>query len=258
MFTYSFLKKYWQSVTLMMATSIAKYNKNTFLGSFWSLLQPFVHLAVISFFFSFLLRQPPNKIVENLVGGLPFWTYISSSLFEISNSLVSRSTILKKIVISKTYFPVADSLIHVYNLVYTFVAMYLVLILLYPEKFSILVIFVPFLTIPLIISITSVGIAAAFLTPYIRDIPSLINVLLGVIYWTIPIIYPYTLIPESKRIFFDFHPLYILIRPMQTLVITGNLPDIMMIFKSYIVCLLSVVVSFFIYKKLTRNVIYYL
>jgi lipopolysaccharide transport system permease protein len=258
MLRYICSKSYWQAILLLVQTSIARANKNTFLGWVWALIQPFVHIAVISYVFSFLLRQEPKMMVTNLVGGLPIWTFIMNGMTSAANSLVSRSEILKRIVIAKTFFPVSEVLSQLYTLAYSFLAMYGLLILLYPELFSWQIIFLPVVLLPLILSVIAGGIVVAYLTPYVRDVPNCIAVLLGVVYWTVPIIYPYSIVPQSKQIFFEMNPVFILIRPGQYLIVNGNIPDLMLIIKSWITCFLVVMVSFFIYKKLSRNVIYYL
>ncbi|KJV97871.1 O-antigen export system permease RfbA domain protein [Rickettsia amblyommatis str. Darkwater] len=102
------------------------------------------------------------------------------------------------------------------------------------------------------------SITVAFLTPYIRDIPQMLSVILGVIYWSIPIVYPYSLIPESKKIYFEFNPFFLVIRPVQALVIDGTLPDMMLIVKSIIVAFITVCISYLIYRQFSKRVIYYL
>jgi len=253
-----FSLNYWHAILLLVKISIDRKNGNSFLGSIWGLLQPFIHITVISYFMSFILRYDPKIILTNMVGALPFWTFILQSMVQASNSLTAKAETLKRVLLPKTYFPISDILGNVYTLAYSFFAMYIALIITFPDLLSWKIIFIPILSIPLIISVIAGGIVAAFLTPYIRDIPQFINVVLGVLYWTIPIIYPYSLVPESKRIFFEFHPIFIVIKPMQDLVITGNLPDIILIINSWIVCIIITVLSFFIYRKLTKNVIYYL
>ncbi|WP_253308283.1 MULTISPECIES: ABC transporter permease [unclassified Rickettsia] len=258
MIKYFFSKKYWRSVILLVKTSISRQNKDSFLGSLWSLIQPFVHIMVISYFFAFLLKQPREFMIMNLVGGIPLWTFIVSSLTISSNSLVTRDQIVKKVGISKTFFPVADSLAQVYNLICSFSAMYFAFILLFPEKFSWQIIFMPILILPLIVCVVSGSIAVAFLTPYIRDIPQILNVILSVVYWTIPIIYPYSMIPESKKIFFELNPFFLVIRPAQSLVSEGRLPDLILVIKSIIVAFITVCISYLIYKRFSKKVIYYL
>jgi lipopolysaccharide transport system permease protein len=258
MFDRIFSKTYWNSILLLVQISIKNRNSNTILGSLWGLIQPFLHIAVISFFMSFLLRFESKIILKNLVGALPFWTFIIVGMSNASKSLKMNSAILKRVLLPKTYFPISETLSNCYTLAYSFLAMYICLVLIFPEFFTWKIIFIPLLALPLIISVTSGGIVAAYATPYLSDIPQLLEVLLGVVYWTIPIIYPYSMVPESKKIFFEMHPIYIVLKPMQDLVITGDLPSIVTIAKSWLVCLIVAFISYFIYKKLARNVIYYL
>lgn len=258
MIKYFLSKKYWEAVILLVKASIIRQNKDSFLGSLWSLIQPFINILVISYFFGFLLHQPREFLIMNLVGGMPLWTFILSSLTISSNSLVTRDQVIKKVRISKTFFPVADTLAQLYNLFCSFLAMYCAFILLFPEKFTWQIIFMPILILPLIICTISGSIAMAFLTPYIRDIPQILNVVLGVIYWSIPIIYPYSLIPEAQRDFFELNPFFIIIRPAQSLVINGTLPDLVSIGKSVLVAFITVCISYLVYKRFSKRVIYYL
>ncbi len=258
MIKYFFSKKYWLSVILLTQSSISHQNKDSFLGSLWGLVQPFLYIMVISYFFGFLLKIPRESIIINLVGGLPLWTFIVSSLNISSNSLINRSIIIKKVIVSKTIFPVSDSLVQVYTMIYSFVAMYMAFIVLYPEKLSIYILFIPILVLPLIISVISSSVAFAFLTPYIRDIPQILNLILNIVYWSIPIVYPYSMVPESKKIFFEINPIFLVIRPVQFLVIEGVLPDVFIIVKSFIVAVVVTLFSYLSYKSFSKNVIYYI
>lgn len=257
MISYFFSKKYWLSIMLLTQAAIARQNKDSFLGSLWGLIQPFTQVIIISYFFGFLLKLPKDQLIMNLVGALPFWLFIVNNLNIATNSIIARSGIIKKVVIPRTIFPVSDSIVQVYILLYSFIAMYIAFIILYPERFSIWIIYLPILVLPLIICVVSASIAFAFLTPYIRDIPQLLNLILNIVYWTVPIVYPYSIVPESKRIFFEINPVFIVIRPMQHLVIEGNMPDVLMIIKSVIVAIITAFVSYLGYRCFSKNVIYY-
>ncbi len=257
MIKYLCSKRYWLAVILLTQAAISKQNKDTVLGSLWGLIQHFVQIMIISYFFGFVLKLPQQQLIVNLVGALPFWIFLVNSLTISSNSIISRASIIKKVVISRTIFPISDSLVQVYTLTYSFIAMYGALIYLYPEKFSISIIFLPFLMLPLVMFTVTLSIIFAFLTPYIRDIPQLLNLLLSMIYWTIPIVYPYSLVPESKKIFFEFNPIFILLRPIQYLIIEGVVPDAFIIIQSFIVASIACWVSYLGHRYFAKNVIYY-
>lgn len=251
-------KNYWNIIVFLTRISIKLQKRNTFLGSFWMLIQPFLNIITISYFFGFLLKQNTKVMALNLVGGMPMWGFINSCTSINSNSILSRVNIMKSTIITKTYFPIADCLGCVYNFFITFTAMYVGVCISYPEYFDYKIILAPILVLPLIVSMMSFGIMLAFITPYIRDISRAIEVILSIIYWTIPIMYPYSLIPESKRIFFEWHPIYLLIRPLQSLIITKQVPNVEIILKAWCVAMLVSVFSLFMYRKYAKRAIYYL
>lgn len=256
-FKYILSKEYWHAALLLTKVSVLRQNKHSFLGSIWSLIQPFLHILIITYFFGFLLGQSRLIMINNLVGSLPFWTFFCSTLTITSCSLIDREMILKKVIISKTIFSVADTLTQIYILFYSFIAMYSAFIMLYPSEFHWQIIFLPITLAPLLICSFSSAIAVSFLTPYLRDIPQMLNVILSALYWTIPIIYPYSMVPESKRVFFELNPIFLIIRPIQSLIIDGYV-DFRLLFKAVIVSIIILLVSYLIYKLCSRRVVYYL
>jgi lipopolysaccharide transport system permease protein len=251
-------KKYWHAIILLTQNALIRQHRNTILGNLWNLIQPFTHIIIISFFFGFLLRQSPEVIAGNLVSSLPFWSFLSASLINASGSLLCREGILKKVIISRSLFPITDVLLQAYILLYSFAAMYFAYCLVFPYKFTWLFLLIPIVAIPLIVTVLSLSVAVSFLTPYIRDVPQMISLVLNVAYWTVPIIYPYSMVPESKRIFFELNPLFCLIRPMQLVINEHELPSLVILAKATLVSIISISVSYFIHKKLSRNVVFYL
>ncbi|MDX1917119.1 MAG: ABC transporter permease [Rickettsiaceae bacterium] len=243
---------------ILTETSIFRQHKNSFLGSSWSVLQPFIHIMIISYVFSFLFKQPAEVLVRNLIAGIPLWTFIMNSLLSGSKSLIDRSEILKKISIRKTLLPISDILVHFYTFLWAFISMYLALIIIYPAYLSFTIIYAPIVIIPTIISIICVGAALAYITPYIMDVPHIITVLLNAVYWTLPILYPYDLIPEEKKWLFEINPLFHLIRPLQYLVLNCTFPPLIIMIKACLIMLISMIISYYVINALSRNVVYYL
>ncbi len=249
---------YWKSLSILVEASIFRQHKNSFLGAAWGLVQPFVHIVIISYVFSFLLKQPAEMMVKNLVASLPMWSFITSSVSASTKSLIERSLILKKVYIAKTLLPVTDVLVHLYTFVYSFIAMYVAFIIFYPENFSFSVFLAPFAAVPLILSVIVVGIILAYLTPYIMDIPQMITVILNAVYWALPIVYPYNMVPANKKWLFEINPIFHLMRPMQVLIIDGEFPSYIIMLKACAVTVALSLLMIYTVKKISRNVVYYL
>lgn len=253
-----FSKIYLESISILVEASIYKQHKNSFLGSTWGLVQPFVYITIISYIFSFLLKQPNDIMVMNLVASLPVWSFINGSLTASTKSLIDRSEILKKVYIPKTLLPITDVLVYCYSLLYGFAAMYAAFCIIYPGNFSFSIFYAPIVAAPMIITVILMGICLAYLTPYIMDIPQMLIVVLNAIYWGLPIVYPYSMVPDEKKWIFEINPLFHMIRPMQVLVSEKSFPDLIIMCKSCFVMLLLFFITYFIVKKVSKNVVYYL
>ena len=249
---------YWKSLSILVEASIFRQHRNSFLGAAWGLVQPFVYIVIISYVFSFLLRQPAEVMVKNLVASLPLWTFITNSIYASTRSLIERSLILKKVYIPKTLLPITDVIVHCYTLSYSFIAMYIAYIMFYPANFSFTILLAPFAVAPLVISVIVVGIILAYLTPYIMDIPQMITVILNTLYWGLPIVYPFSMVPADKKWLFEINPVFHLIRPMQILVSDNKWPDNIIMLKAILVTIAATVLMIYIVKKVSRNVVYYL
>ena len=243
---------------VLTKSSLVRMNKHSILGSVWALLQPFVHMCVISYIFSVLLKQPAELMIKNLAASLPLWNFFNLSCNNGGMALLLRENVIKKSSLSTLMYVIADLLVGLILLGYGMIAMYSFVAIMYPSSISFSWILAPLLSLPFIISVLSVAIILSYIVPYIRDIPQLMMMVISTLYWTVPIVYPYTMIPESKQWIFDINPLFLLINPVQILIVEGRVPDLMNITKSVFVMVICISISMFAYRKLSRRVVYYL
>lgn len=252
------LMHYYHSIIVLTKASLVRMNKHSILGSVWALLQPFVHMCIISYIFSVLLKQPAELMIKNLAASLPLWNFFNLSCTSGGMALLQREHIIKKSSLPTLMFVLADLAVGVILLGYGMLAMYSFVGLIYFESISLNWLLAPFIALPFVISVMSVSTILAYTVPYIRDIPQVMIVLISALYWTVPIVYPYTIIPDSKQWIFDINPLFILMNPIQILLVKGTLPGTINISKAVFVMLICLGISIFTYKKLSRKVVYYL
>jgi lipopolysaccharide transport system permease protein len=118
--------------------------------------------------------------------------------------------------------------------------------------------FAPVAILPMTISVLCLSVSVAYITPYISDLQQIISLSCNILYWSIPIVYPYHLVPEHKRFIFEINPLFHLMRPLQVLMETNTLPSMEIMLKACLSCLLSALFAYNIHKLLSRRVVYYL
>ena len=251
-------RNYWRSIIVLTKASLVRMNKHSVLGSVWALLQPFVHMCVISYIFSVLLKQPAELMIKNLAASLPLWSFFNLSCNNGGMALMLRENIIKKSSLSTLMYVIADLSVGLILLCHGMIAMCIFVAIIYPSAVSLTWLLLPIIGAPFVISVLAVAIILAYAVPYIRDIPQLVMMCISTLYWTVPIVYPYSMIPESKQWIFDINPLFILINPVQILIVEGRIADVTCLIKALFVMGLSVSVSMFAYKKLSRKVVYYI
>jgi lipopolysaccharide transport system permease protein len=251
-------KIYLNSIIVLTKASLVRMNKHSILGSAWALLQPFVHMCVISYIFSVLLKQPAELMIKNLAVSLPLWSFFNLSCNNGGMALMLRENIIKKSSLSTLMYVIADLSVGLILLCHGMIAMCVFVAIIYPNALSLTWLLIPFVGAPFVISVLAVAVILAYAVPYIRDIPQLVMMLISTLYWTVPIVYPYSIIPESKQWIFDINPLFLLINPVQVLMVESRVPDMIALLKALFVMSISVVISMFAYRKLSRRVVYYL
>jgi lipopolysaccharide transport system permease protein len=250
-------KNYFTSILLLVKISLKQQYKGSFLGMAWSLIQPAMFILIMSAVFSTIMRFPVKDFTLFLASGTLAWNFIVNSLTISANSIVTREHIFKRIALPKTMFIFADVLVQIWIF---FVAVFVleIISLILTKNIHLTSLLLPIAALPLIISVGAASIALAYIAVYLRDVSYLLTVLLNALYWTVPIVYPMSVVPEDKRVFFEYNPFYILIKPIREVLYYGNIPSVEMMIFGFGIASIVIVVSLVIYKVLRKNVIYYL
>lgn len=250
--------KYIRSTAILTRIALKKQYRESFLGLLWTLIQPTIQITVLCFVFSFLMKVPVSDYSKYVMGGMLPWTLLTASLVGGANSLIAKAGLIKGgTVLPRTMFVFSDILVQVYIFFISFVAIYLVIGTFFAD-ISISILWWPVVVIPLIGTCIFAGTAFAYLAPYVRDIGYLIVVLMNVLFWTIPIAYPASMVSPDRHIYFEINPFYILIKPVQYLVHSGSFPGLMDMVRAFIVMILSAFAAWIIHRKMRQEVVYYL
>lgn len=176
--------------------------KGSALGWLWSLVVPLATLAIYSVVFSVIFRaQPPDMgsrdygiFVLWLFCGLIFWTFFSTSINSGIAELRAAGPILQKVYFP-AYTPVlgtvmavgTQSLIEVGILVAVMAAFL---------NIGISWIMVPLWVVLAVIFTGAITTTVAIVNIYYRDLAHLVSVILQLLFYLTPIIYPMSLVPE--------------------------------------------------------------
>jgi lipopolysaccharide transport system permease protein len=182
--------------------------KQTVLGALWAIIQPLFTMLVFTFLFGKVANLPSDGLPKPLFYfcALVPWTYFSSSVSNISMTLLTNSDLLTKIYFPRIILPSSTALSGLMD--FSIASVFLVgFILYYHLSVDFNLLLWPLFTIALVMLALGVGMILAALNVKYRDFRYVVPFGIQLWLFVTPIIYPMSSIPEQYRWLFVFNPL---------------------------------------------------
>lgn len=224
------------------------------LGPLWVIISPVAAASITTMVFSLVFRHASEGIPYFFVvlSGFLSWGFFSGSLAHATRSLVANRHI-----ILAHKFPLAAPIV---GAIIGRIADYLViliflLILLTFFGHSVSLIMVLFLPLVLILQLAlqiGLGLMTAVLNAYYRDIQNFVDVLLQLLFYATPILYPLSAVPHPWRIFIQLHPMALAVEATRAILLSSRIPGRELFFLSAW-AFLALIVGILLFKKLVRR-----
>ncbi len=186
--------------------------RGTVLGFLWSLVNPLMMIVVYTLAFTYILRIRTEGFVFFLMLGILAWTFFSSSATMAAGSIADSGALLKSVFFPRAILPIATVLFNLAQYLLTTAVFLPVMLVIYRvEPAGPMLLFPVFLGLQVLFTI-GVGLALSTGTAFFRDIRHLLDIALAVMFWTTPIVYELSMVPERAR-------LPILLSPMSPFVV---------------------------------------
>lgn len=179
------------------------------LGLAWVVLHPILWMVLYSAVFSVILRVPVDpeftSFPEFLMAGLLPWMAIQEGISRSANALPDNAVMVKKAVFPIETLVLSAVLAAVVNQLVAFLIFGLYLALVgHLSIWALLA--VPALALQVLLTY-GVGCLAATVTAFIRDAGHAIGILLTVVFFATPIVYPASMVPERFRPILTANPI---------------------------------------------------
>lgn len=181
----------------MIRTDFKLRYQNSVLGYLWSLLKPLILFAILYIVFTKFLRigrDVPNYAVSLLLG-IVLWSFFVEATSSALKSIVGQGGLIRKINIPRYLIPVsviASALINMFlNLIIVFI--FVLFAKGTPLSWA-TIIFFPLLLIELLVVSVATGFFLSALFVKYRDMEHIWEIFRQALFYTLPIIYPLTLI----------------------------------------------------------------
>ena len=185
----------------------------SYLGIFWAFVQPVVTILVYWFVFSVGFRSGSVMdvpFVVYLVSGLVPWFYIQDFMNSGTNALIEYSYLVKKVVFKISVLPMVKAIsaffVHAF-----FVFITVVICLLYRINPGLYIIQVVYYFFAMFVFGLGIVYGTCAVVIFFRDLSQIINIILQIGVWTIPIMWQLGQVPAKLHWIFKINPMYYII-----------------------------------------------
>lgn len=264
-------KKYRNLLSELTRKNVKLKYRNSWLGIFWSFLQPLLNMIVLSAVFSNIFGGQRKGIAcypVYLFAGRLMFDFFSTATKQAMTSFRVNSTIIKKVYVPKYMYPLSSIFSSFVTLAISLLCYAVVWIFF---KFTgvshgdtlqfswhILLMFVPMILI--LMFSTGVGLILSVLCVYFRDIEYIWGVFTTLLFYMVPILYSLDAIKKKTYLIniIKINPLYHMIELFRQCVLYGEMMHWRMLLYAFITSFVTLIIGMIIFNWKSDDIIYHL
>lgn len=241
----------WKKRSLIFALTINNIKlryKNSFLGFFWSFLEPLLILTVLFFVFTHIIKNTLESYPIYLLLGLIIWYMFTRSTTMGLSSLTDNAHIIQKINIHKEIFVISSCLTGFIMMLIEF-SIFGVFLTVFSFIPPITAFLFPLLLIEILVLSVGISLFLSVLNVYFQDIKFIWQVILQAGFFLSPIIYSLNMFPSNIRAILELNPISNLITFGHDLMLYGKLPSINSILYVLLITISIFIIGYIVFRK---------
>jgi lipopolysaccharide transport system permease protein len=221
----------WDLLWQLVWRNIQARYKGTIIGLVWIVITPLIMLAVYTFVFSVVFKARwgadfgDSKIAFALIlfCGLAVFNIFAESVTGSTGVITGNPNYVKKVVFPLEILPVSIVL-SAFFLGLVSLTILLAGVGLFIHKFSLAIICLPLVFVPLFLLCCGISWFVASLGVYVRDLPHAVGIVIQVLFFMTPIIYSIEMVPQQIKPILFFNPLTTIIQTTRHILIYNKWP----------------------------------
>lgn len=249
------MKKYLQNFlkfTPLLSELIArdikiKYRRSV-LGVVWTILNPLCMMVILSIVFSNLFKFAIENFPLYVLSGQVIFNFFSSATTDAMGSIIASAALIKKVYVPKYLFVLSRIFSSFINLLASFSALLLVMLVLRVElSWTIIFAFIPLILIT--VFSLGVGLFLAAITVKFRDIMHLYSVFTTGLMYLTPVIYPMSILPPAIKVIVLVNPLTNMLQMLRTVMFQNMLPSVSSLLIGSIEAIFALIIGLYVFYK---------
>jgi lipopolysaccharide transport system permease protein len=229
------------------------------LGSLWALIWPLVNLLIYIVIFGRMMgaRLPGHSGMSAygiyLAAGLIPWTALANAISRSSSVFLDKKHVITKIRISLPslliYVNLSETITFLFSMAFFFIYLFS-----NGYKFHLNLLLLPFIYYLQQLFAYGIGLFAASVTVFIRDLREVINIVLQLWFWFTPIVYVRDILPDFLKNIIIYNPAYIFIESYQRIFVLGEDPSYISLIILCSLTHLMLFISYFLFRTLEKDI----
>lgn len=247
--------------TLAWKNVVVRY-KQAYLGLLWTIAKPLMMMLIFTVMRVFIGIDS---------GGVPYpvlsfcalmpWTFFQEAAAEGVNSVVGNAHLIRKIYFPREVFPLTAVVTKLVEFTINF-AILLSLMMYYDIAPGFQALWVPAILLYTVLATLALGLFGAAINVYYRDVGQMLPVLLSLLMYASPVIYPLQLVQQRLLIhhaagrwsealytLYTANPLAGIIDAFQRVMLKGTPPDLTAMMPGLVVVAVFLPVSYLVFKR---------
>ncbi len=229
-------------------------------GGFWIVINPLSQVAIYALILSNVLAAKLPGIDNKygyavyLMAGLLAWTLFLELVSRGLTLFLEQGSLMKKMSFPRVTLPSILLGSCLLNNVMLFIAMIGVFGLL-GQALTLQLFWIIPLTVILATLSLSIGLILGVLNVFLRDIGQVVPIVLQVLFWGTPIVYPVNIIPERFQYLMDLNPLYHIVIAYHQVLVYGATPDLQRLMFVFGGSLLLLGLALFLFRQSSAEMV---
>lgn len=201
----------------------AKY-KNSTLGIFWSLLNPLFNVLIFAFVFTVIIKIGIKHYLLYLLCTIFPWNFFHSAIANSVVSIVEDAHFVKNTSFPSEMIPLAVTIVNLVNFLIE-LCILIPILFLFSNGFKLVWLYLPLLIAIEFLITSGISILSSGLYVMFRDLNFILNLILRLFFYFLPVIYTLDFVPVNLRVWYLLNPLAVIIDSFAKIFFYGIAPD---------------------------------
>ncbi|MCY1410968.1 Polysialic acid transport protein KpsM [compost metagenome] len=230
------------------------------LGALWIIIHPLVQVAIYAMILSNVLAAKlpgidnPYAYAIYLMAGILAWSLFAEVVNRCLGVFLEHGNLMKKIMFPRITLPaivVGSSLMNNFFLA---VATLGVIFLLGHSASWTLLWLIPLTALVLAFAL-GVGLVMGVFNVFMRDLGQVIPIVLQVLFWSTPIVYPATILPEWLKVYLSYNPMYPVVEAYHAVLVYGQTPHFESLVSIVLISVSLLGLGLFVFRKASAEMV---